>query len=485
MIKRILLAICIPLLAYGTICAQQETKEAVEVKMKYVYSFEEAMKKAREEGKPVFFNCFADWAHPCHGMNAAVFSNQEFADWMDEHFVNFFMDVTTTPEGRALAERYHIRFQAHYLVLDAQGDILLRIVGGTKLPEFQQQVKLALSPETSLKGLTEKYASGARDAETLRNYAVVLKLADEKETYDRIVGEYFTVVAPEEWAKAENWVMFSHLVKNPDSKMFKHLLEHQEEFIRSNGRQAVQDKIVKACFEPLYFMANGSMPYDAAKLLDVYMTLQRSGIDFEHMVFTVYDIAKSRGEKKVDVMMDLFEQKGNVMDKNTRCGLELSLAELKDLSQQQRERVVAYLTQRKKEVEVNLQEYYDGAVFTLTHVEGIQFSDLSFDEALKKAKEEKKLVFMDCYTTWCGPCKLMSDQVFNRKEVGDYFNKHFINLKRDMEKGEGKLLAERYGVDAFPTMFLLDSNGNVVYKLLGAQDMKTFLEKMKEGSRGR
>lgn len=474
MMKRILLLMTVCLLGYGLSWGQEE------VKMKYVYSFEEAMKKAREEGKPVFFNCFADWALPCHGMNRAVFSDQEFADWMEEHFVNLFMDVTASPEGRALAERYSIRFQAHYLVLDERGDIVLRIIGGTKLPEFQEQVKLALSPETSLKGLAEKYAAGDRKEQTLRNYAVVLKLADEQERYAKVAEEYFTVVAPEEWVKAENWEMFSDLVKNRDSKMFKYLLEHQQEFTEHNGLEAVQNKIVKACFEPLYFMANGSMPYDAAGLLDVYMTLQRSGIDFGHMIYTVYDIAKSRGEKKVDAMMDLFEQKGGVMDENTRCGLELSLAELKDLSQQQRERLVAYLTKRKKEVEVNLQEYYDGAVFTLTHTEGIQFSDLSFDEALKKAKEEKKLVFMDCYTTWCGPCKLMSDQVFNRKEVGDYFNKHFINLKRDMEKGEGKDLAGRYNVDAFPTMFLLDSNGNVVYKLLGAQDMKTFLEKMKK-----
>ena len=51
--------------------------------MKDIYSFEEALKKAREVNKPIFVNCFADWAVPCHGMNQLVFSDQQFADWMD------------------------------------------------------------------------------------------------------------------------------------------------------------------------------------------------------------------------------------------------------------------------------------------------------------------------------------------------------------------------------------------------------------------
>ncbi len=81
-----------------------------DVKMKYVYSFEEALKKAKEEHKLIFFNCFADWAIPCHSMNKLVFSNQEFADWMDKHFVNFFIDVTSR-EGKSLAENTVLGFR--------------------------------------------------------------------------------------------------------------------------------------------------------------------------------------------------------------------------------------------------------------------------------------------------------------------------------------------------------------------------------------
>ena len=73
---------------------------------------------------------------PCHGMNKKVFSNQEFADWMDKHFVNLFMDMSTE-EGKKFRETYQIKFMAHYVVLDREGNLIHRIVGGAEFNSFQ------------------------------------------------------------------------------------------------------------------------------------------------------------------------------------------------------------------------------------------------------------------------------------------------------------------------------------------------------------
>src|SRR5690554_8230078 len=97
---------------------------------------------------------------------------------------------------------------------------------------------------------------------------------------------------------------------------------------------------------------------------------------------------------------------------------------------------------------------------------GINFETLSFDEAIQKAKKEKKLIFLDAYAVWCGPCKTKDRTTFKSEEVGKVFNKNFINIKIDMEKGEGPALARRFQVRAYPTMIWMNGECKVEIRIL-------------------
>lgn len=108
--------------------------------------------------------------------------------------------------------------------------------------------------------------------------------------------------------------------------------------------------------------------------------------------------------------------------------------------------------------------------------QGIEFEHGTFKEALVKAKKENKLVFMDCYTSWCGPCKYLAKTIFPQKEVGDYFNQNFVNVKMDMEKGEGIELCKKYGVSSFPTLLFIDANGKAVHKLVGGMPAEDLIK---------
>ncbi|MBK9013501.1 MAG: thioredoxin family protein [Saprospiraceae bacterium] len=99
--------------------------------------------------------------------------------------------------------------------------------------------------------------------------------------------------------------------------------------------------------------------------------------------------------------------------------------------------------------------------------QGIQFTQGTWKEMLAKAKKEDKLIFMDAYAEWCGPCKKMARDVFTQKEVGDYFNAHFVNVKMDMEKGEGIGLSGDFGIQAYPTLLFINSDGKVVHRAVG------------------
>ena len=114
--------------------------------------------------------------------------------------------------------------------------------------------------------------------------------------------------------------------------------------------------------------------------------------------------------------------------------------------------------------------------------EGIKFETSDFKTILAKAKKENKLIFLDAYTTWCGPCKLMAKNIFTLKSVGDHYNANFVNAKIDMEKGEGIDIAKKYDVKVFPTYLFIDGNGELVHRTVGYVPEKEFIQFAKDAS---
>ena len=98
----------------------------------------------------------------------------------------------------------------------------------------------------------------------------------------------------------------------------------------------------------------------------------------------------------------------------------------------------------------------------------ITFYEKPFQEVLAIAKQQDKLIFMDAFASWCGPCKWMSATIFTNDTVADFYNQHFICVKYDMEKGEGVTLREKYGVKAYPTLLFISPEGDLIHKRVGA-----------------
>lgn len=115
--------------------------------------------------------------------------------------------------------------------------------------------------------------------------------------------------------------------------------------------------------------------------------------------------------------------------------------------------------------------------------EGIVFLEgKSYAEALAEAARQDKILFIDCYTSWCGPCKMMSSKIFPQKAVGDYFNAHFVSLKVDMEKGEGPSLKDQFQVKAYPTFLFLDKTGKEINRIVGGTSKADeFIQSVKDG----
>lgn len=98
----------------------------------------------------------------------------------------------------------------------------------------------------------------------------------------------------------------------------------------------------------------------------------------------------------------------------------------------------------------------------------IQFQMKPWSEILAQAKKENKLIFMDAFASWCGPCKWMVANIFTNDTIADFYNKTFICTSFDMEKGEGLNLRNKFDVRAYPTLLFINPEGEMVHKKVGA-----------------
>lgn len=117
----------------------------------------------------------------------------------------------------------------------------------------------------------------------------------------------------------------------------------------------------------------------------------------------------------------------------------------------------------------------------IAKAQGVVFSDISLEQAFARASAcGKKYIFIDCYTSWCGPCKYMAENVFTRQVCANYLNGKFINLKYDMEKEYGKKIKKKYNVEAYPTFLILDTQGNEINRIVGRFNAAVFVDKVEK-----
>ena len=110
----------------------------------------------------------------------------------------------------------------------------------------------------------------------------------------------------------------------------------------------------------------------------------------------------------------------------------------------------------------------------------VRFTDKNLDAVREEATQQNKLVFIDLYATWCGPCKNMERNVFSQPEVGDFMAQHFIAAKYDIDKPTGSALAKKYGIRSIPTFLIFDTDGTMLGQITGGMPADDFIRAVEE-----
>lgn len=452
-------------------------------------TLDEALEKAKAEKKLVFLDCYTTWCGPCKYMANVIFPMEKAGEFFNPRFVSVKFDMEK--EGKALKDKLKVKAYPSFYILRPDGTVQHCIVGGEELDLFVEKVKMGLYEKTSLLYLSQKYEKGKMSKQELMAYKVALDNAYDHTNSEKVAKELTALLTDKDKMKPEFWPIFEDQSCVVGSADFRLLLANRAVFEKNTGKEKLDEYLYLAYCRALGPYSRPQSPYasqqvktDSADLKELGRQIAVLNLTKQGLLQNRYELAEATFGGHVEAVVSILEKMAPAVSKEELPGLIRAFAVVKgkatkaDFARMAAigEKIMAQTENESDKESVSL--LFD-SFRKAAHV-GVCFEDLTLDQALEKAKRLNQMVFMDGYTSWCGPCKYMTNTIFPMEKVGDFMNR-FVCVKYDMEKGDGPELAKKYGIMAFPTFLLIKPDGFVQHKMVGGGEADVFIDRLKEG----
>lgn len=279
-------------------------------------SLSDALKKAEAEHKLVFVDCFTDWCIPCKQMEATVFKTDSVAAYFKSKFVNLQIDMEKG-EGPEVRKTYAIGAFPSYLIMDGDGKVLYKFVGGMPANEFMVHIRNGVKADNEEAKMLAGYAAGDRRPDLLRALVLLKLRVMEIEVAKRINGELMDLLTPAQRASPENWVLFEEnryamYVSNVDTRNFNYLVDNWRDFAVTNNKDSVDHKmsfifrkLASECLEGYHFK---NTPYNKAAFEHYKEQIKATEMPDKNQLLVLIEMAQAAGEKDYKRVTSLFEK---------------------------------------------------------------------------------------------------------------------------------------------------------------------------------
>lgn len=452
-------------------------------------TYAEALKKAGESRKLVFLDAYTGWCGACREMDKKVFPQAKAGVFFNKHFVcvKYNMDEGEGPELRKIFE---LNAYPTYLLIRPDGTIQHQIVGGSDIDEFIAKVEKGMNPLTSLDYLIHRYKQGDMTKTEMLQYVIALAEANQQQSADSIATELFHRLSARERIQKQYWPIFEvSVIGTIDQPKYAFFLRHKAEIARVVGEERVNAVVTRLYSGYLYGYLTKYINKSASEFDPYIIQLIRRQLSFlnlpaEAMIRVSCDVVEAKFNRDLGQVIRILEERIQELPDYSLWGLATSLGSIEKENTKVTYRKIAALKDLfLKYLDADAREYVADSFdnYARRGAVGVFWSGISLEEACNRARRYSQNVFLDAYTSWCGPCKMMAETIFPQEDVGDFFNKNFICVKYDMEKGEGIELRKKYGINIFPTFLIIRPDGTVQHCVIGGARKEDFLERIKQG----
>lgn len=228
-------------------------------------SWEEALQKSKDEGKPIFVDAYAEWCGPCKRMARDVFPDNRAGDYFNERFINMQIDMEKG-QGPELARKFQVRAYPTLIFVSHDGEEFHRHTGALDVSRLIQLGAEAFGKFDINAMYRGSYEEGDREFSTV--YGYMLSLRKNNESTIKVAND-FLKTDPQLTDKQRQEFVFA-AASEADSKMFDEAISYKKELIKEFGQeeyeksmmQAVMNTVKKAIefqYEPLMTEAVGKI----------------------------------------------------------------------------------------------------------------------------------------------------------------------------------------------------------------------------------
>lgn len=311
-------------------------------------------------------------------------------------------------------------------------------------------------------------------------YQIALNDAYEQAKSEKVGEELNKILKDKDKMKKEFWPILEESPYGSDN--FKLVVNNIATFNKNIGKEKVDAYLYGNYSQAIDNTTRRNAKEPAKTLEQIRQELTNIDLENKDQLMSKIELAQATIDQNVDKIISLAEQAAETKSEELWSIVNALNSISSKVNKAEAGRIVAlgdkFIANSPENGKAYMTNFFEK--FKVAAHVGVYFYELSYEDALKMAKQQGRKLFIDCYTTWCGPCKYMSETVFKQENVGDFLNQNFICLKYDMEKGEGPELAKKFGVRAYPTFVIVNPDGTIRHKLVGGGEGEKFIERVKE-----